>query len=785
MNGKHLMTALKKDRLSNLILFLFMTVSAAIAVTVALSLTRLFGSITAMYATAKPPHFLQMHKGDLDQAAIDEFNRDYGAVVYAQTVPMLNVYGSDLTVVKPSGETFSLADCRLDISLVKQNAEYDVLLGADRQRLAARDGEIGVPVILLDQYDISVGDTILLDRGDGRTAFTVFSTVCDGQMNSTLCSSTRFLIGDGDFDRLYAEGGETEYLIEAWFADSGEASAYQTAYEQSALDLPKNGQAITYSVIFLLSAMADLLMAIVFLLAGVLLIAVSMVCLRYVVLAELEDDMREIGTMKAIGVSSKGIRGLYLGKLRLLTAAGCVVGFPLAILFSSLLAEHMSRTFGSEALSAGGLFLGAAVCLIVYGAILLFSRRLFRRLDRVSVTELLVRESGFGKRRYARGGTGKLAFLPFDLRVGLYEARRGYGLIFGLLLTVTLLTAIPARIAQTLKSGDFAAYMGCPQCDLLLEVEQGDALEPRYDAAKELISAAIAEGAVANCDILRRVRLQARGGGELIGLHIDSGDRAGSALNYIEGREARTDGEIALSALIAEELGASVGDPLPLVVSGEERGLTVCGIYQDITSGGRTAKTTADFSGEAAEKYTFMIDFAEGVDVAAETARLRDALGSGYSVERMEEFVGQTLGGVTAQVDRATGAICPIGLFLVFLIALLFLKLRVARNAGVFAAKRAIGIPFSSIRRQELIPILAAGGLGVAVGIAFTEGFGAGLIGVIFALMNVGVSRIVFAGDPFLRYLALLAGFLILLTVAVFGVCQKLKKGRFTEALNE
>ncbi|MFX7844738.1 hypothetical protein ABTK14_21050, partial [Acinetobacter baumannii] len=79
-------------------------------------------------------------------------------------------------------------------------------------------------------------------------------------MNSTLCSSTRFLISEEDFEELFGEAGETEYLIEAYFEDSAMATDYQTAYEQSEKNLPKDGQAITYTLIFLLSAMTDIMM---------------------------------------------------------------------------------------------------------------------------------------------------------------------------------------------------------------------------------------------------------------------------------------------------------------------------------------------------------------------------------------------------------------------------------------------------------------------------------------------------------------------------------------------
>ena len=332
MYYKLLKNDFRKNSVSNLILFLFMSLSVTIAVTVTLMLTQLFTSITDMYETANPPHFLQMHKGELVQSDIDEFNESYEGLEHWQTVAMITVNGNELKVSGENKENFSLSDCRLDISLVKQNDKYDVLLDDNRNKSEIKAGGIGVPVILLDEFDIGPGDKITLNNGDVSKTFTVESYVYDGQMNSTLCSSTRFLISDEDFDALLGNVGETEYLIEAYFTDSSLADDYQTAYEQSEKNLPKNGQAITYTMIFLLSALTDLMMAMVFILTGVLLIAIAVVCLRYVVLAQLEDDMREIGTMKAIGIPQKGICRLYLGKIRILMAAGCVAGYVLSLI---------------------------------------------------------------------------------------------------------------------------------------------------------------------------------------------------------------------------------------------------------------------------------------------------------------------------------------------------------------------------------------------------------------------------------------------------------------------
>lgn len=786
MYFKLLKNDFRKNSVSNLILFLFMSLSVTIAVTVTLMLTQLFTSITDMYETANPPHFLQMHKGEFVQSDIDKFNKSYEGIEHWQTVTMITVNGNELTVSDKSKEKFSLSDCRLDISLVKQNDKYDVLLDENRNKSEIKTGEIGVPVILLDEFDIAPGDKITLNSGDISKTFTVKSYVYDGQMNSTLCSSTRFLISDEDFDALLGNVGETEYLIEVYFTDSSLADDYQTAYEQSEKNLPKNGQAITYTMIFLLSALTDLMMAMVFVLTGVLLIAIAVVCLRYVVLAQLEDDMREIGTMKAIGIPQKGICRLYLGKIRILMAAGCVTGYVLALLSSSLLTEHISRTFGQQPLDIKSFILAGIVCFAVYAVILLFTRKILGRLQKSSVTDLLVTEKGFGKTGKVKDDLRKSKHLPINLLIALKEVRKGYGIVFGLLLIVSFLVIVPLRTVQTMESRQFVTYMGSPICDLLLEVEQGADLEERKATTEKILLAESEQGNIESLSTLRRVRLQTLGNdGEIVGIHIDSGEGAGNGLEYLDGEKPKSETEIALSCLIANDLEKSKGDTVILIINGEQRKFTICGIYQDVTSGGKTAKAVCSFPQEPAEKYTYHINLSQSGNPQRLIDSLETMLTGGYSIENMEKFVGQTLGGVSAQVRQSAYAVFFIGITLTVLIVTLFMKLKIARKGGTLAAKMTMGIPFTAICRQELYPVLIAGGLGTFAGAVLAELFGDNMISVLFEMLGVGLKRIEFAGVNFLQYLVIPILLLAVLTGVTRGICRSISKIKIENYFND
>lgn len=398
---------------------------------------------------------------------------------------------------------------------------------------------------------------------------------------------------------------------------------------------------------------------------------------------------------------------------------------------SSMMTGHISRTFGSQPSGAMERTLPVLTAAAVYGIILLFSVKMLSRLNRATVIDLLVTEQGFGRSAKVKDGLRRSNRLPVNLLLGLHEARHGYGIIFGLLLSVSLLITIPLRTVQTMKDDEFVTYMGSSVCDLLLEVEQGGDVEKRNQAADSLLQTAAGQGAVEHIDVLRQVRLQA----------------------------------------VREE-------------DGKAQRFTVSGIYQDVTSGGRTAKTVCTFPDAPAEKYIYRITVSSSAPEHF-AADLRRQLGGGYSVENMEEFLRQTLGGVTSQVRQAGIAVLFIGICLTALITALFLKLRLAREASALVTKKAMGIPFAAIRRQELYPVLTAGGFGALCGTALAELFGDKLISGLFGLLGMGLKKIVFVRAQAWQYLAVPAVLLAALWVVTIGICPQIRRLDMAEHINE
>lgn len=316
-----------------------------------------------------------------------------------------------------------MSDSLLGKGWVKQNQQYDLLLNMDNQPLHPSQGEVGVPLILLDTYNIQVGDTLTIRDGDYSMDFVVSSYVRDPQMNSTLASSTRFLINETDLEKLKENTESLEYLIEFYLDDPTQAAEFQTAYEKAGL--PANGQAITYSIIRVVSGLSDIMMALVLVLVSLALLFVVFLCLRFTILTVMEEEMKTIGTMRAIGMSFQNIREIYMMKYRILAMVGSSIGYGLSFFANQLFTSHMTRTFGAPKMSVIAVYAPILAVLLVYILEVHFSKKMMKKMKKVTVVDALLGGDRDVKKKRAKLASSMFLYrfkhLPINILFGMKQ----------------------------------------------------------------------------------------------------------------------------------------------------------------------------------------------------------------------------------------------------------------------------------------------------------------------------------------------------------------------------
>lgn len=231
---------------------------------------------------------------------------------------------------------------------------------------------------------------------------------------------------------------------------------------------------------------------------------------------------------------------------------------------------------------------------------------------------------------------------------------------------------------------------------------------------------------------------------------MGNGDESVFPLEYLEGSAPDDSKEMALSYLNATELGKEVDDSLTVIYQGEELLFTVCGIYQDITYGGKTAKAAIDFDEKDVDVYIIYMDVNDGVSIQEKTDELRSIL-KHSKITPIREFVSQTLGGIMDNLSLIEGAAIVISLLLIMLITVMILQLITAREHSAIAIKKAIGFTNQDIRIQFGLRIFIIQFLAIIVGTVLANTLGEVVFG--WMLSSMGATKITMLVEPLISYL--------------------------------
>src|SRR5699024_8868508 len=165
-------------------------------------------------------------------------------------------------------------------------------------------------------------ESITIENKDFSKELIVTDFVRDVQMNPSIIHSKRFVVHEDDLKEIQSHVGDVEYAIEFLLKDTDHLNAFHFMYESSGM--PHEGPRIDYTLIKALNAITDGIVVVLIVFVSILLIIVSALCIRYTIVSTMEEDFREIGIMKAIGIPEKNIKHIYLIKYVVISVVAAI-----------------------------------------------------------------------------------------------------------------------------------------------------------------------------------------------------------------------------------------------------------------------------------------------------------------------------------------------------------------------------------------------------------------------------------------------------------------------------
>ncbi|MCK2037867.1 ABC transporter permease [Microbacterium sp. SSW1-49] len=725
---------IRRNPLSSIALMLLIAISAATAGAGVFALTSSIGATERLFRLAQAPDAVQMHVGPLDPDALDAFAEANPDIVRDHQVQV--ALQLDNLALRVDGESDVARAGVMDLLLVTQSPRFDLLLDAEGEPVTVRDGQIAVPSYYASAYELAPGDMVDLVIDGAAQPYTVSDVIQDAQMGPSLVNSKRFVVSADDWQRL-SGSLPPEHILTFRLVD-GAGDRFAEAYRLA--QLPANGAAVDGSLLRLITALSDGLVAIVTILVSLILLSITLLCLRIMVLTALEEDARRIGVLRAIGFSHRDVRGTLLIGYAVHAAAGSIVALFLVWPVSSLLTSTGSATLTGP---QGGFVSAATIITVVITSILpvLVAAQLLRGIRRISPLAALTRpqvspQTGRRPRRL-RWDLPTPVTLRLALR-GLTSRPGAAVLLIAMVACAVTLSALPLRVTQTIAAPDFVTVMGVGQSDIRAFVREG----VESSAPGRLERSLADDPDIDRFASATSYRVDVVAGSHRETIALEAGDTSLFPVAYVHGTAPRHPGEIALSTLAAETAGVGVGQSVDVISDDTSRSYRVTAVYHDITNGGRSGKTASFDEATGVPLWrTVLIDVREGVDQHAKATSLSGEHPAASFTE-LDRFVQYTLGDTVERMQAASMVAGGSAAVVMLLVFALRGRLESARDEADLRLLRLLGWSGSAVRAVPMLRTVTVAALGLLLGAIATEALGPSVLGAMLSSFGGGATAL-------------------------------------------
>lgn len=576
------MLANLKKRKSYSVVICILVFLAGLILTVTLStVLNIFKAYELAYAAIHGPHLLYWLPESSHTPELEEWFASQPGVESVTTKKERFVVGAELhhagTVLRSNVVLHLHIYDPLD-TMRLVDAKY-----APEMELA--QGDIYLPYLYKTGNGLVVGDTVEYLFGTQSMTYTVAGFVEEPLFGAELHGVKLLFLSEADMTALEQEGGNNvvrNQQIRVRLAHYKESDV-QTMVNNFNQEMNENtGSAYTYAAFANGHLTLPKISLVVMIAFALILCLITMIMIRYAILATIEADFTDIGILKALGFTPRMVQSsiigqyaslvLFSGSLSLLAASLVTPGVGKVILDSSGLSSTIQ-------LSAS---MGAATLLVLIIIITAFSAVTARRANQISPVQAIAQGTApVCCSSRAQVKLEKIGMVPFNLRMAfkqiLTKSKR-----------YILLLAVSALLAYTL-----VFLLGLVQLfnsEKSLNMLGGALSDIRVTAANRKMTADVVSQIQRDyptdwVNFQKTTQLVVDGNKTTVRVMDDF--EASGELYSTSGRHPLQANEVSVSELLAKSLQKGIGDQLVIKdIKGSEHLFLITGLFQTIDDGG-------------------------------------------------------------------------------------------------------------------------------------------------------------------------------------------------------
>ncbi len=462
---------------------------------------------------------------------------------------------------------------------------------------------------------------------------------------------------------------------------------------------------------------------------SLILLVIALVVIRFSIIVHLEKNIKNIGSLEAIGYTTRQIKYALLLEFMMLTLGGILAGLVVAIATSTPVGNLISISIGLQWISnISGLGIACSIAINLL-MIIIVTAMTARKLKRI--TPLVALRSGIETHNFKRN------YIPLEkTKLNLDFAIGVKGLLFNRkqnivmsviisLLTFACVYAFGMYYNFVIEDSALLNLVGVETSEIQMAVDAKD-YDWVIDKVKEMkeVSKVLDYNAedmlLKNEEKESQIRVEITDDFSL--LEIDT---------LMAGRLAVYDNEIVVSNKTLADLSLELGDSVTVSSFGQEVQYLIVGVKQHINGLGRGASLTTEGVRRLKPNYKITmasIYLTEGSDINAFIENLNTEFSG---VDKLIINIEDSINTVMESFNSSISTLCiicgGITIITVVLILLLLIKVKILKEQKQYGIYKALGYTTSQLILHvgySYLPVILLGGvLGLILGVLMSNPF--------------------------------------------------------------
>ncbi|MCR5585285.1 MAG: ABC transporter permease [Lachnospiraceae bacterium] len=571
-------------------------------------------------------------------------------------------------------------------------------------------GHVYLAGVLADPKNTCIGDVFCLDYGDRKAEFVIDGYIKDALLGSPFMGNPRMLMNDEDAEQFFSDVSlKNSYSGSIYYVNSDnvkELTEELTDVKNAMFSGDRGMIKMTY--------MLEMLVAGLLLAVSICLILIAFAMLSFTIKFTLEEDFREIGVMKAVGIKTRAIRSMYIVKYFCLACVGAAIGYIFSIPFGNVMLETVTENIliGNE----NRVLVGVISALAVVALTVAFCYSCTRGIKKMSPIDAV--HNGETGERYHRKSVLRLSKsrLGSNLFLGLNDVfgkPKQYASMIATFTVCLLLIAMLATAANTLMSDKLIFLFGTTKSDVYYSSTEkimgsmGNEDEDYQQKVIEDIENTLAKNGMpgkVHEELMYQIPVTFKGRNMMISMQ-HCADTKTTDYVYEDGVAPLYEDEVAFTPQIMDELGAKLGDKVVLEINGQKKECIITGTFISMNilgKVGRLHESVDLIPNMASSGYAFQIDFDDDPtsDIIDERIERLKEIFETEEIYNAADYV-KTCTGSADVVMAGKNLVLVIALLISALTAVLMERSFISKETTEIALMKAIGFKNRWISAQH------------------------------------------------------------------------------------